>query len=260
MNILIKIQHLTSVTEVEVCALETLQDLKKRIETIYAIPAAQQALMLDDRNISTSMKALNELGLRPGSIVVVKKIHKFRGQDAGMDMASIAQNPMVKSMMKNPDFIKSIKTMFPDLQEESAKNKTLNMLLNSGGLEEELERMSMDGNYLNEQMRNADLAMAKLENIPGGINMMSGMYKELEDPFKMVLGEQKLNEGSAITSKMTTSLPGSSKRNLLVEYRKQLSELKEIGFTDTRENLRVLSSVDGDLAAALLILAEKDYR
>lgn len=257
MDMSIKIQHLTSIKEVRIGVMDTLQDLKKMVEELYAIPAAQQSLMLDDRNISTSTKVLTELGLRPGSVVVVKKIHKFKGHEAGMDMMSIANNPMVKNMIKNPEFVKSIKTMFPNLQEETSTNKTLNMLINGGGLEEELERMSMDGNYLSEQLRNADLAIAKLENIPGGINAMSGMYRDLEDPFKLVMADPKLKEGNAISARMQDSLPGQSKGNLLVEYRKQLSELKEIGFVNTKENLKVLNSVDGDLAAAVAILAQQ---
>lgn len=84
--------------------------------------------------------------------------------------------------------------------------------------------------------------------------MMSGMIKDFEDPFKVIQSEPNLREGNVISSKTTASLPGSSKKNLLVEYRKQLSELKEIGFENTKENVEVLSGVDGDLQAALEIL------
>lgn len=47
------------------------------------------------------------------------------------------QNPMVKGMVKNPEMIKSIQDMFPDLKEEMSSNKTLSMMINNGGLEEE---------------------------------------------------------------------------------------------------------------------------
>lgn len=257
MEVHIKVQHLASIKEVRVSLLETLQVLKKRIEELYSIPAGQQSLMLDDRNISTSTKPLNELGLREGSTVVVKKIHRFSGQAKGNDVASMMKNPLVRNMIKNPEMIKSIQEMFPDLKEEMSQNKTLSMMINSGGLEEEIEKMSMDSDYMNAQLRNADVTMAKLENIPGGINMMSGMIKEFEDPFKTIQSGPNLKEGNKISSKMTASLPGSSKKNLLVEFRRQLSELKEIGFENTKENIEILSSVDGDLQAALDILVQK---
>lgn len=157
-------------------------------------------------------------------------------------------------MIKNPEMMKNIQEMFPDLKEEMSQNKTLSMMINSGGLEEEIEKMSMDSGYMNTQLRNADVTLAKLGNIPGGINMMSGMIKDFEDPFKVIQSEPNLREGNVISSKTTASLPGSSKKNLLVEYRKQLSELKEIGFENTKENVEVLSGVDGDLQAALEIL------
>lgn len=258
MHVLIKIQHLASIREVAVNPMETLQHLKERIENLYSIPAGQQSLTLDDRNISTSSKMLNELGLKDGSVVVVKKIHKFSGHSKGTDIGSLMKNPMIKGMMKNPDMIKSIQEMFPDLKEEMSQNKTLNMMMNSGGLEEELERMSMDSDYMSTQLRNADVTMAKLENIPGGINMMSGMMKEAEDPFKMLNLGSDLKGGNEISSKMTASLPGSSKRNLLVEYRKQLSELRQFGFDNLKENIEILDGVDGDLEAALEILIKKD--
>ncbi|KAI5174979.1 hypothetical protein PAEPH01_2113 [Pancytospora epiphaga] len=256
MEINIKVQHLATIKEISVGHMESLCELKKRIEELYSIPASQQALMLDDRNISTSTKALRELGLRDGSTVVVKKIHRFQGQSKGTDLGSMMSNPMVKNMMKNPEMIKSIQNMFPDLKEEMKQNKTLNMMINNGGLEEEMERLSMDSNYMNAQLRNVDVTMAKLENIPGGINMMSGMMKDLEDPLRLIQVAPSFREGHKINKRMTETLPGSSQGNLLVEYRKQLSELKEIGFSDVKENIRVLSSVNGDLEAALAILVQ----
>jgi len=254
MAVLVKIQHLSATREIEIDPLATINDLKQRIEEIYNIPAAQQTLLLGNRNISTCAKQLHEIGLTHGSKIIVKRIHKFTGQQKRTDMNSLMKNPMIKNMMKNPETIKSIQEMFPDLKEELSQNKTLNMMINSGGLEEEIEKMSLDSDYMNTQMRNADLTMAKLENIPGGINMMSGMMKEVEDPFQCLMGTPKLNSGHVVTERTRSAIPGKSKRNLLVEYRKQLSEMKQIGFEDSKKNIDALERVGGDLEAALDLL------
>lgn len=249
----IKIQHLANIKEVDVDLNETINDLKDKIEELFSIPASQQSLIFENRNISTAIKSIGEMGIKENSLIVAKKLHRFKGQSKAFDATSLMKNPMVKSMLKNPETIKSMKKMFPDLQED---NKTLSMLMNNGGLEDELEKMAADGDYMSTQMRNADLTMSKLENIPGGINMMSSMMRDVEEPFRWTKGSP-LKVGHQIDTKMTQSIPGTNKRNALVEYRKQLSELRQIGFEDTKMNVEILKLVNGDLQAALEILVQK---
>lgn len=117
--------------------------------------------------------------------------------------------------------------------------------------------MTMDSDYMNLQLRNADVTMAKLENIPGGINMMSGLMREAEDPFKSFNQAASLKSGNHILEKTKASLPGTSKTNLSVEYQEQLSELKQIGFENIRENMEALSRSGGDLQEAIEILTSK---
>lgn len=257
MHVSIKIQHLACIKEVRISPLATLESLKSRIEELFAIPAALQALFLDDRNLTHTQKPLSELGIQHGSVITVKKIHRFSGARSSADITSMMKNPIIKSMIKNPETIKTIQEMFPDLKEEMGQNKTLSMIINSGGLEEELERMTMDSDYMSTQLRNADVMMAKLENIPGGINMMSGMLQEIEDPFRNLQGAPGLIGGEQIASRIRSALPGQRRQNALVDYRRQLMELRDIGFDNVSENVEVLTRVQGDLQAALDILAER---
>ncbi len=257
MNVTIKIQHLSSIKELEVDIHEDVNSLKGRIENYFGIPRSQQSLMAGGRNISTSLNTLHELGIKEGDLVVVKKIRHLSGKEQSIDMASMMSNPMVKGMLKNPEMLKSIQDIFPDLKDEMTNNKSLNMIINNGGFEEELEKMSGNSEYMNQQLRNADLMMAKLSNIPNSMNMMSMMIKDVEDPFKSVINYPVLNGGCKVNEKIRTSVPGTCKYNLSVEYRKQLAELKEIGFDNIRENLEVLRRVEGDLQKALEILVKK---
>ena len=259
MEVSIKVQHLATIKELTISLNDLPSTLKQKIETLFSIPSSQQSLMLDGRNISTAAKPLGELGVREGALVIVRKMHKFQGQSKSMDLGSIMKNPMVKGMLKNPEMMKTLKDMFPDLEKEVEGNKTLSMMLQNGNMEEEFEKMANDADYMSSQLRNADVAMAKLENIPGGINMMSGMMKEAEDPFKALMspGESTLKSGHKIDKRITTSLPGPSKKNYLVEFRKQIAELKELGFMNVEQNIRVLREVNGDIEAAVERLAEK---
>lgn len=257
MNVIIKIQHLGTVKDLEINLSEHLGALKSKIEGWFYIPIEQQSLTVSGRNISTALGSLKELGIKEGDIVEVKKIHQYSGRERNGDISAIIKNPMVKGMLKNPDMLKSIQDIFPELKDEMLNNKSLNMILNNGVLEEDIDKMAGDSEYMSQQLRNADLIMAKLNNIPNSMNMMNMMIKEVEDPFKGLVQAPVLKSGWKVNEKMKTSVPGTSKSNLSVEYRKQLSELKEIGFENILENLDVLSKVNGDLQRALEILVSK---
>lgn len=257
MAIQIKIQHLASIEEVELDPTDSLDVLKKKIREIYSIPVDQQSLTLGNRNIGTCSKQLDELGLKDGSVVVVKKIHRVTGKTRSGGMGSLIKNPMVKSMLKNPQTIKSIQEMFPGLKDEMAENSSLNMLMSNEGLEDELERFAADDDYMNTQLRNADITMAKLGNLPEGVKIMSSLAKDTQNLSSFQVPPVELKGGEQLTKKNLRSLPGPSKKNSLVEYRKQLFELKQIGFENVKENVQILSSVDGDLQSALEILVKK---
>lgn len=257
MAIQIKIQHLASIEEIELNPTDSLDILKKKIKEIYSIPVDQQSLTLEDRNIGTYSKQLDELGLRDGSVVVVKKIHRVTGKIRSGGMGSLIKNPMVKSMLKNPQTIKSIQDMFPGLKDEMAENSSLNMLMSNEGLEDELEKFAADDDYMNTQLRNADITMAKLENLPEGIKIMSSLAKDTQNLSSFQVPPSELKGGERLTKKNLQSLPGQSKKNSLVEYRKQLFELKQIGFENVRENVQILNSVNGDFQSALEILVRK---
>ncbi|KAM0680321.1 hypothetical protein GINT2_001376 [Glugoides intestinalis] len=255
----IKIQFLASEIEAEIDFYESIDALKKRVEDLFSIPIDEQSLFFDDRNISTSSKPLSSLGLKDGSLIMVKRkrVHKIAGTMRSGGLSSLVKNPMVKSMLKNPSTIKTMQEMFPGLKDEMEVNSSLKMLLNTEGMEEELERVAADDEYINTQMRNADITMAKLQNLPDGIRIMSSAAKDAQGiSFQMPMID--LRSGETLSAKNTKAIPGRNSKNYLVEYRKQLLELKNIGFENVRENLEILKSVDGDLQLAQQTLFRKN--
>lgn len=254
----LRLQFLTTEKIVEIDHLETIETLKNVIEDILSIPSEQQSLSLENRNIGACTKTLSELGIEDGSIIVVKRIHRINGanKDGGIS-GFMKNNPMVKNMLKSPSTIKTIQEMFPDLKTEMEENSSLKMLMNNEGMEDELERFAADDEYLNTQMRNVDITLAKLQNSPDGVRLMSSLAKDTTNLSALKGTPADLKGGPTLTSKNNKAIPGSNSVNYLIEYRKQLLELKSIGFENVKENIEVLKSVDGDLQQAQQILISK---
>ncbi|ELA41295.1 uncharacterized protein VICG_01668 [Vittaforma corneae ATCC 50505] len=254
----LRLQFLATEKEIEIEEHATVDNLKNKVEESLSIPVDQQSLTVESRNIGVSTKTIVEIGLKDGSIVVVKRIRRVNGTAKSGGLSSlIKNNPMVKNMLKNPSAIKTIQEMFPDLKSEIEENSSLNMLMNNEGMEDELERFAADDDYMNTQMRNADITMAKLQNLPDGVRLMSSLAKDTGNLGMIKPSPGELKGGQTLTSKNNKAIPGKNAVNYLVEYRKQLLELKNIGFEDVKENIEVLKSVNGDLQSAQQVLIRK---
>jgi len=245
------VQFLATEKEVEIEKSSTIESLKSKIMSLFSIPVGQQSLMLNGRNIGTSSKSVVEIGLEDGSVVVVKKLHRIDGTSRGGMGAFMKNNPMMKSILKNPSSIKAIKEMFPDLKKEMEENSSLNALMSNEYMEEELERLTGNDDYMKTQMKNIDITMAKLQNLPEGVRIMNSMAKDTSNLTMMRQPASELKGTHQIlTAKNNKAIPGKNTVNYLIEYRRQLLELKNIGFENVRENIEVLRGVNGDLELA----------
>ncbi|KAG0416959.1 Ubiquitin domain-containing protein DSK2a, partial [Dictyocoela roeselum] len=164
----------------------------------------------------------------------------------------------------------------PGMTEQLEKNPELRMMLNNPQLYEEMERIADDPGYMREQLKNVDLAMQKLGNMPGGLNMMNSMMQDLRDPFTVAMDGSshmnikalKENKGMEKDGKLGDNmvqpdgpLPnpwGTKRKNYVVIYRDQLEVLRECGFTDLSRNIETLRRTDGDVDLAMIELAEQN--
>lgn len=252
------VQFLATEKEVEIEGDVPIDTLKTKIKDLFDIPVELQTLSLNGRNIGTSAKTLGEIGLEDGSVVMVKKQHRINGGGGGGLGSFMKNNPMVKNMLRNPSTIKTIKEMFPDLKKEMEENSTLNAFMNNEGMGDELERFAGDDDYMKAQMKNIDITMAKLQNLPEGVRIMNSMAKDTSN-LGMLRGPASELKGThqTLTAKNNKAIPGKNTVNYLIEYRKQLLELKNIGFENVKENIEILKSVNGDLERAQQKLLRK---
>ncbi|ORD96550.1 UBQL2 [Hepatospora eriocheir] len=239
----------------------TLEDLKILVSNAFNIPVDECILYYKNRILNVNDIQLYKLIDFDKDIELSIKRHvttKILGKKEGGGMMSLMKNPMVKGMLKNPQTVKSIKNMFPEMLED---NHELDNLINSGHLEDELNRMADDDEYLNSQLRNADVAMSKLETMPGGLNAMNFYLKGFDQsPIGLFGKSNSFNVGSKIFEKETKTIEGTIKENPLVKYRSQNAILREIGFMDTQSNYKALIKSNGDLTEALEILKSEEKK
>ncbi|ADM12495.1 uncharacterized protein Eint_101700 [Encephalitozoon intestinalis ATCC 50506] len=267
MSIRLTIRYRTDSIEASVMMTDTLESLKLRIQEITGVPVDSQVLLFNDRVLNDNNKELKELGIENDSTLYLKKRSGARKEGKRQDFtASMMKNPLVKNFLKNPDAMKSIVEMFPGLKEEMSNNPELRMMMNSSNLQEELEMFSMNPEYMNTQLKNLDITMSKLENIPGGLNMINSMIKDVQDPLSSALKEgmgrgYRVKEGRKIDKPINEAIPGARKEeSQLVKYRDKLAELKQIGFSNTRKNFTALIACNGDLERSIMYLRELDSK
>lgn len=251
---LIKLQHLSVEKEIEINSDETLDNLKRIIESLFGVPQEQQAVYFEDRVLTNSTKQLQDLGINGGCVLKIKKVKKIDGASES-GMKALLKDPMLKNMM-NSSTLESMKNMFPELKEQMEENSSLNMLINNGAMEEELSKFASNEDYANIQLRNNDVAMAKLEQIPGGFQIINNLSQETGN-LNMIKPKMDLKRGSDLTSKPNQPLPGSNKKNLFIEFRKELLIIKQIGFDNIIDNITALQAANGDIDEAILILESK---
>lgn len=244
----------------------TLESLKKQVSDLVNLPLNELVLYFKDRFLTEDTKTIEELKIHENDVIFLKKrnLKVEPGQKSDMTK-DLLKNPMVKTMLKDPQMMKNMLKSLPGYEKEMKKNNELKKMLNNRQAIEEFEKIVDNPDYYDQQLRNVDLAMSKLENLPGGFNMMTSINRDFRDPFTNMLSSHSLPlkvDGSF--SKDPTNLPNiwgnNKKKNPLIKYRLEIKEIMNLGFTDINSVADALSSTNGDIDAALEILYEKQHR
>lgn len=97
-------------------------------------------------------------------------------------MRQMLDNPMVQSLMSNPDIIREMMMSNPQMQSLVERNPEIQHMLNNPQLMRETMEMARNPAALSELMRNHDRALSNLESVPGGFNALSRIYREVQEP------------------------------------------------------------------------------
>lgn len=105
-------------------------------------------------------------------------------------MQQIMDNPIVQSMMSNPDIMQQMMLSNPRMRELMDRNPEISHVLNNPELMRQAMEYTRNPAMLQEMMRNQDRALSNLESIPGGYNALRRLYTDVQEPMMNAAQEQ----------------------------------------------------------------------
>ncbi|KAF0972537.1 hypothetical protein FDP41_009440 [Naegleria fowleri] len=140
----------------------------------------------------------------------------FPNVDPNM-MQQMMNNPFVQSMLNNPDFIREMMNSNPQMQQIMRNNPEVGRMLQDPEMIRRAMEMARNPELMREMMRNTDLAMSNIENLPGGFDALRRMYSDIQEPLHEATTE--MFRGTTTTPEQpttsnTTSVPPGQPFNM----------------------------------------------
>merc|ERR1712157_513019 len=117
--------------------------------------------------------------------------------------------------MSNPDIIRSIMESNPEMRQVMDSNPQLRHILDDPEMMRRSVEMMRDPSAMQNMMRNQDLAMSQIENLPGGFSALRRMYEDIQEPMMDAMagaGTPSADSTSTNTSNRS-SAPGGAMPN-----------------------------------------------
>ncbi|KAG2389011.1 hypothetical protein C9374_014411 [Naegleria lovaniensis] len=124
-------------------------------------------------------------------------------------MQQMMNNPFVQSMLNNPDFIREMMSSNPQMQQIMRNNPEVGRMLQDPEMIRRAMEMARNPELMREMMRNTDLAMSNIENLPGGFDALRRMYSDIQEPLHEATSEM-FRGTTSTTEQPTTSNTQSS--------------------------------------------------
>lgn len=125
-------------------------------------------------------------------------------------MNSIMNSPMMQSMMSNPELIRTMMESNPQMRQLLETNPELRHMLDDPELMRRSMEMMRDPNAMRNAMRNNDLAMSQIENIPGGFSALRRMYEDVQEPMMDAMASGSTDTSATGSSPSSSETPSGS--------------------------------------------------
>merc|ERR1719361_3184722 len=102
-------------------------------------------------------------------------------------MQQMMQNPMVQSMLNNPEIMQNMFENNPQLRQILDQNPQIRHVLNDPETMRQAMQAASNPEVYQEMLRNQDRALANISNMPGGFNALSRMYNSVQAPMEAAL-------------------------------------------------------------------------
>ncbi|EPR80092.1 ubiquitin family protein [Spraguea lophii 42_110] len=260
MEIKLKVKYQNSIVEIIISNKDSLRKLKERIAHTLKIDIYKYNIVYKDRILVDEKRTVKDLDMVDDGLVSLKSKGMNVTGENKEDIFSSGAIKDVKGMFNNPDSIKNMLKLLPGMDEQINENPELRNILNDPATYEDMAKIFENPEYRQEMLKNVDLAMSKMENLPGGLNLMSGMMKAVEPMQNMDLGPKiTFKQGEYNPGLIKEAIPVKVKKeNFVVKYRNQLGQLRNYGFKNLQKNIKFLHQYEGDLESTIVALAEEN--
>merc|ERR1719383_438294 len=116
-------------------------------------------------------------------------------------MQSIMNSPMVQQMLSDPDTLRAMIRMNPQLNQLMEQRPEIARILEDPETIQQSLRMAANPALMREMMRNADRAVGQLDAVPGGHAALVRAHEEFADPlFSALSGSPEENAAGNVAS------------------------------------------------------------
>jgi len=95
---------------------------------------------------------------------------------------NILNSPLVQNLFNDPEMMRGLINNNPALSELMERNPQIRHVLDDPELMRRSMQMMNDPGAMQNMMRQNDLAMSQIENLPGGFNALRRMYEDVQEP------------------------------------------------------------------------------
>jgi len=128
-------------------------------------------------------------------------------------MGNLMNNPAIRSLMSNPDIIRSMMESNPEMRQVMDANPQLRHILDDPEMMRRSMEMMRDPSAMQNMMRNQDLAMSQIENLPGGFSALRRMYEDIQEPMMDAMAGSAAPSSDSTTSTNRSSSAGGAMPN-----------------------------------------------
>ncbi|CAL8068337.1 unnamed protein product [Calicophoron daubneyi] len=97
-------------------------------------------------------------------------------------LRNMLENPMVQSLMSNPDVIQSLFQANPQMRELMERNPEVGQMLRNPELLRQSMEIARNPAMMQEMVRNYDRALSNLEAVPGGMSHLQRIFRDIQEP------------------------------------------------------------------------------
>eukprot|EP01138_Halocafeteria_seosinensis_P013275 gb/GECG01013558.1/.p1 GENE.gb/GECG01013558.1/~~gb/GECG01013558.1/.p1 ORF type:complete len:314 (+),score=41.63 gb/GECG01013558.1/:1-942(+) len=104
-------------------------------------------------------------------------------------MSNMMNNPMMQALTEDPEMLRGIIESSPQMRQMMNSNPELARAMRDPETLRNAMRAARDPAYMREMMRHQDVAMANIQNMPGGFDAIRRMYEEVQEPLESGMQE-----------------------------------------------------------------------